>query len=843
MVSFGSAPVWPTEPRMEEKGERGSTLAAGALSALLEEIAREMGRPPEVEWTPALEPGAVVDRFEIVKEVGRGGFGTVYEARDRELSRTVAFKVLRAGSRPEVREERLLHEAEAAARLSHPNIVTLFDVGRCEQGPYLVLELLRGETLGQRLARGRLPLKEALRIGAEVAKGLAHAHSKGVVHRDLTPGNVYLCQDGQVKVLDLGMAHAFGRRKVEGGTPAYMAPEQLQGAPEDERTDVFALGVILHRALSGALPFLNEGELLRRRPAPALEVPGVPALGDLVGRMLEKSAVGRPRDCGEVLASLLGCQRELDRAATGMLPPVRRGRPRARLAWLLAAGALVAVGVAGLAFQRRMTASAPASIAVLPFADMSPQRDQEYFSDGLAEEILNALARVEGLRVPGRTSSFYFKGKSVELAEIGQKLNVSTVLEGSVRKEGNRVRVTAQVVRVPGGEHLWSETYDRDLTGVFAVQEEIAASVVKALRVKLLPARSPGAGETSASSPDAYRQYLTGQESLMNAFSPLAPPEKRRAATQAFERAVELDPRLAIAWGALSRALLIDAYHSGSAAEKAAGYRRAFEALDRQIALVPDLDEARTMRAFLRSAIQWDWAGARADLELALRLNPNSADANRAYGILLLDLGQVQEARSVLLKAIHLDPLMAWNWSALGFLYEATGQFGRARAAIEHALELSPSFSQAQANLATTFLLEGRLEAALAAFESASEEEMRLFGAALVHHDLGHATEARKALRRLIARSGDAISAGPPDLLAMVLHKGFFDSPPDEPRYRVATVYAWRGDNDRAFEWLEQAYAKHDYGLRDIKLNPLLRKIRGDPRYPALLRRLNLPVD
>ena len=350
-------------------------IRAGALSALLEELVR-VGPPPEKGWAESLRPGARVGRFELVREIGRGGFGVVFEARDLELGRVVALKAMRTSPRPEVAQERLLREAETAARLSHPNIVTLHDAGRTEDGSYLVLELLRGEPLAGRLGRGPVPLREALGIAVEVAKGLAHAHREGVVHRDLTPGNVFLCQGGAVKLLDLGLAHAFGRRKTEGGTPAYMAPEQWRGAPEDERTDVFALGVILFRMLTGELPFPDDGgrSVRGRRPAPPLEVPAAPALGALVARMLAKDPAARVRDGAVLLERLesIAATRpgELPRAPPTVLrrPP---GRPPAR---------------------RPRTAS----VAVLPFADMSPGRDQEYFADGVAEEILNALAQVNG---------------------------------------------------------------------------------------------------------------------------------------------------------------------------------------------------------------------------------------------------------------------------------------------------------------------------------------------------------------------------------------------------------------------------------------------------------------
>ena len=282
------------------------------------------GVPPA--WDLALHPGAVVGRFELIREIGRGGFGVVWEARDRELGRAVAVKAMLGGNDggADPGQERLLREAEVAARLSHPNIVTLLELGRSEHGPYLVLELLRGGTLAERLGRGPLPARQALRVGIDMAKGLAHAHAQGIVHRDVKPGNVFLCEDGRVKLLDLGMARAFGRRLVEGGTPSYMAPEQWRGAPEDERTDVFALGVVLFQVLARELPFPEDGGATLRgpRPAPRLEVAGLPALGALVGRMLSKDPVERPRDAGQVLAALLSAEEEL--ARTPALAPVAR---------------------------------------------------------------------------------------------------------------------------------------------------------------------------------------------------------------------------------------------------------------------------------------------------------------------------------------------------------------------------------------------------------------------------------------------------------------------------------------------------------------------------------------
>jgi len=385
----------------EERASAGTAVRPGAMSALLEKLYR---RPddPAPRSVAAFHPGQVVGRFELVREIGRGGFGVVYEARDRELRRSVAFKSVRVGGALDARQQRLVYEAEAAARLAHPNIVTLYDVGHCDDGPYLVLELLHGGTLGERLKEGALPLGDALRIALEVARGLSHAHAHGVVHRDLTPGNVFLCTDGQVKILDFGMAHAFGRRKVDGGTPAYMAPEQLADAPEDERTDVFALGVILYQMIRGKLPS-RAGERASRRSAPAVAFDGWPELGTLVARMLERSPLRRPRDGGAVLAELSALERarsepgtEGRRKGRGPRParPARRERSaepreplvsaaqprpgsailRLKLAHIIAEGTPIDLAGKRLAELVRARTEGEVDITVCPAAQLGDER-------------------------------------------------------------------------------------------------------------------------------------------------------------------------------------------------------------------------------------------------------------------------------------------------------------------------------------------------------------------------------------------------------------------------------------------------------------------------------------
>ncbi len=798
-----------------------SGAGPGQLSALLRELAAVPRGQAGAAWGLRLRPGAIIGRFQLVQEIGRGGFGVVYEARDRKLGRTVAFKAVRPGDALDAREDQLLREADAAARLSHPNIVSLFDVGRSEHGPYLVLEFLRGQTLARRLDQGAMSVLESVRVAVEVAKGLAHAHQHGVVHRDLKPGNIFLCDDGQVKVLDLGLAHAFGRRRVDGGTPGYMAPEQQRGAPEDERTDVFALGVILYRMLAEAAPFPRERGRIAR-PARTLAVPGAPALGELISRMLEQDPVKRPRSAGEVLAALKAFLQELERtpSAATAVSVVKRRHPRVRVAALVAAGLLAGFTFAGWLVHRtgRLIPRPPRvqvapSIAVLPFADLSPQGGQEYFADGLADEILTVLASVEGVRVPSRTSSFFFKGKSVRLAEIGKELNVGTVLEGSVRKVGNRVRVSAQIVNVGDGYQLWAQTYDRDLTDIFAVQEEVARAVVQALDAKLLGQGAPSLKGRATGNPEAYRQYLLGRQQFHR-----LTPEGFKLAVDAYQRALALDPGYAPAWAGLAVPLYYLADEAESPAAVAAQGRRALAAAEKAVALSPDLAEALSTRGYLRSLIERDWAGARSDLQRAVALNGNDADSRRRYGILLQEVGQLPDAIAEVRKAVDLDPL-GQSWGTLGTLQQAAGDLAAAEVAFRRHLEVTPGSLPGLVAVGRNQLLQARPAEALATFERCPAEDFRLWGRAVAEHGLAHPAASQAALEALTRKYAHTSAMA------------------------IAEVHAWRGEKDLAFSWLERAVADPGGGVMGLRTDPFLRSLRDDPRFKTLLRKMNLPVD
>jgi len=801
---------------------------SSGISGLLEDLVSPDGPPPgdAAAWVPAPPPGTVIGRFEIVRELGRGGFGVVYEALDRDLGRSVAFKLLQASLQPAVREERMLHEAETASRLSHPNIVTLFDMGRCAYGPYLVLELLRGETLAQRLTSGAIALPESLRVAVEVARALAHAHARGIVHRDLSTRNVFLCEDGHVKVLDLGMAQAFGRRKLEGGTPAFMAPEQRRGAPEDERTDVYALGLMLYRMLTGEAPFPDDDGRATSgsRPAPMLHVPESPGVPPVVARMLAKDPVDRYRDAGEVVAALTPLLRGVEgTVGSGDLAPVPRRRSR-KGAWVAAAVlvALGGLGAAALLIRHRAEGAASLhapgtvpAVAVLPFTDLSPAQDQAHFADGLAEEILNSLVQIEGLRVAGRTSSFSFRGKNTALDEIGRALKVDAVLDGSVRQSGTRLRITAQLVGVKDGYQVWSQTFDREVADVFAVQDEIAHDVARALRVKLVQERPVASVERRTAVPEAYEQYLLGRQF----YHQRGTKEGYRRAVAAFEKSVAADPKYAPAWAGLATSLAGIADLADSAEGVAEYKRRAIEAADRAVALGPDIPDGYWARGTVRAAILWDWPGVKADFERSLALNPRHPDTLRRYGIWYLSvIGKNAEALAAVKKATEYDPLLSYAWSDLALLHVKTGQYDLAEAAIVRALEIAPENVLALRQLPVKYLLEGKPQAALETAERIPAGPWRLMSVALALQGLGRVDESRATLQELEQKEGHGWA------------------------FQIAQVHAFRGEADEAFLWLDRALGQRDMGAAlELKGDPLLRRIRGDPRYATLLARMNLP--
>ena len=458
-------------------------------------------------------------------------------------------------------------------------------------------------------------------------------------------------------------------------------------------------------------------------------------------------------------------------------------------------------------------AAAGPSIAVLPLVNLSSDKEQEYFSDGLSEELLNLLAKVPGLHVAARTSAFAFKGKNVKMSEIGQELGVATLLEGSVRKAGDRVRITTQLIKASDGYHLWSETFDRKLTDIFAVQDEIAAAVVSALKLKLLPESSAQGNGTS--NPEAHNQYLLGRQFHLRNNS-----DDYLRAVQAYRKAIDLDPAYAIAWAALADSQFWVADSARTVRVLEAGRAEARAAADKAVALRPDLAEGYRARGFVRGLAQWDWAGAADDLQRALSLAPENADVLYDYTVAVLQpAGRLEEAVRILRKATEVDRLSAPVWAIYSESLLELGRTGEAREAANRSLEINPTQVHAPIFLSFSYLLDGRPAEALAASQRSTSDVFRLLAAALAHHDLKQPEAMQKDLDELTAHHAESAA------------------------YQIAEVYAWRGDKDRAFEWLQRALRQRDAGLGYLKSDFMVRSLRSDARWQPLLAAVNLRAE
>lgn len=451
----------------------------------------------------------------------------------------------------------------------------------------------------------------------------------------------------------------------------------------------------------------------------------------------------------------------------------------------------------------------PRSIAVLPFVNLSPDREQAYFADGLSEELLNMLGQVPQLRVIARTSSFSFKDKAVDVATIAKALNVASVLEGSVRKSGSMLRISAQLVRASDSTELWSASYDRELTDVFKVQDEIAGAVVAALKVKLLPDQHV-ANPHRTGNAQAYTLYLRG-----NQFLNRASPDGYRLAVDAYRQAIALDPTYAAAYAGLGVAEVYTADTAETTAENDAAKQRGLAAADKAVALAPGLADGYAARGWMRSNFIWEWSGAQSDLERALAIDPSNSTVQRRYGQLLASQGRMGDAIVAIRKSVALDPLSGPPWSNLGYYLLAAGQYPEARQALQRALAINPESTYAQANLATLELLQGHAQTALTMFRQ-SKDTFRPYGIAVAEHSLGHARESQQALDALIADYAQ------------------------DSAMQVAEVYAWRGEKDKAFQWLDRAYAQHDGGMSDLIFDPMLVSLHKDPRFDALVRRIGV---
>ncbi|HVS59075.1 MAG TPA: protein kinase [Gemmatimonadaceae bacterium] len=625
--------------------------------------------------------------YTIDRELGRGGMATVCLAQDTKHDRVVALKVLHPGLAESVGPERFLREIKVVARLSHPHILPLFDSGEIEGFLYYVMPYVEGESLRERLEReNQLPIDEAIRHTLSIASALDYAHRQNVVHRDIKPENVMM-YEGEAMVMDFGIAktaidtgeHSITKSGALFGTPAYIAPEQAAGAREvDGRADQYSLAVVLYEMLAGERPF-----------------GGVPDVETFAKRFKETpTPVGQLRE---------GVPESVETALTkAMAPdPTQRYASIALFAQVIGSGTHAAPITVHA--TPRPTVSAAKSVAVLPFANMSAEADNEYFADGIAEEIINALTKVQSLRVASRTSSFAFKGKNEDIGEIGRKLKVSTVLEGSVRKVGTKLRITAQLINVADGYHLWAEQYDREMEDIFAIQADIAQAIVKSLRVILSEGEKLAMGKVRTVNVDAYDYYLRGRKFFHQ--------HRRKSleyAVQMYEKAIEIDSDYALAYAGIAVACsLLYTYFDSRAVNSV----QADVASQKALELVPDLAEAHLARAFaLRLGEHAE--EAEKEFEAAIKLDPKLFDAFYFYGRSLKYQGRYAESAKMLERASLLRPedfqapaFLGGAYAGMGMRAEANAARRRAVKLIEQRLDLNPDDARAY-NLGATTLMK-----------------------------------------------------------------------------------------------------------------------------------------
>ena len=703
-----------------------------------------------------LVPGDVIDRYVIVGLLGSGGMGEVYRAHDPRLEREIALKVMATtGSEGAAR---MLREARAAAALHHPNVVAVYDVGEVTEPEaargttFLAMELIRGRSLRAYVRDPSVDVAERVRWLAEVAGALAAAHSAGLVHRDIKPENVAIDDDRHVKVLDFGIAKralpdvdvptgpTMTAQGLAVGTPAYMAPEQMRGETVDGRADQFAWGVLAYELLAGVLPWPAAADALQLvshvltidPPALATRNPDVPAVvAATVMRALAKSRDDRFASMQRLLAALDGDEARTVR--TGSAPQI--------------AEAAVATSPTVLA------AKASASVAVLPFTDMSAEHDQAFLCDGIAEEILTALTYVDGLRVAARSSSFQFRSQSLDAQTIGRRLGVEVVLEGAVRKAGERLRITVQLVDVAGGFQRWSHRCDGVVADVFAIQDEIAAGVAMRLRGHLSPS-SQRAMHRQSTTPEAYEHFLRGRRALRD-----QDKQAIEAARRALARAIELDPNYAPAYAALAQAHAFAAewYGGGKAAEDAAtaASRKAVE-------LGPDLAEAHVARAVVL-ALHRDHADAERELERAIALNPRSFDALYRFARLAFQTDKHERAVELFRRAadVNLEDfqsliLVAGPLQRLGRDSEAKASVREGLGRAERALEIDPCNSRALSLGACAWIDVGDRERGLAwcarALAAAPDDLGVAYNAACMYAKVGERAAALDCLENSVAR-------------------------------------------------------------------------------------------
>ncbi|HEY3123969.1 MAG TPA: protein kinase [Thermoanaerobaculia bacterium] len=795
----------------------------------------------------SIAPGTRLGPYEILSPLGAGGMGEVYRARDTRLQREVAVKVLPAGFSADAdRLRRFEQEARAASALNHPNILTIHDIGTVGRAPYVVSELLEGETLRQRLSEGSLSARKAVEYGIQIANGLAAAHEKGIVHRDLKPENLFVTADGRVKILDFGLAK-LTRPEVPStpltevptspaetdagvvlGTVGYMSPEQVRGQPADQRSDIFSFGAILYEMLTGQRAFRGisaadtMSAILKEEPEHSRVGSDVsPSLEHILRRCLEKSPGERFQSARDLAFAL-----QETSSASASQPaslPVPRSRSvlwLAPLGLLILLAALVAVNVGGLR-ERLFGRGKPAriqSLAVLPLENLSRDPEQEYFADGMTEELIADLGKIRALRVISRTSAMRYKGTKKSLPEIARELDVDALVEGSVLRSGDRVRITTQLIHAATDRHLWSESYERDLRDVLALQSEVARSIAREIKIAVTLQEQVRLAQVHPVDPEAHQLYLKGRYYLVKNTQ-----EAAQKALQYMKQSIDKDPAYAVAYAGLANTYVGLGYTGIDALPPREAMPSAKAAALKALELDDTLAEAHTNLGLVRWAYDWDWPAAEKDLKRAIELNPGYATAHLRYANYLCSLGRFDEAVAEDKRALELDPLSLIMNHGQAWPYHLSRRYDQAIEKYRKTLEMEPNFPRTHLRLGEVYAAKGMYREAIAEYQKfsslggGSTMAVALIGNARALS--GERQEALRALEELTAASKRRYV----------------------PSFHFALVYAGLGDKDQAFAWLDRAYEERSQFLVELKFEPILDPLRSDPRFEELVRRVGVP--
>jgi len=795
-----------------------------------------------------LSAGTHLGPYEILGQIGAGGMGEVYRARDTRLHRDVAVKVLPTSfSADPDRLRRFEGEARATSALNHPNILTIHDIGTHGGAPYLVSELLDGASLRDRLQDGPLGSDRAVDIAIQVAQGLAAAHERGIVHRDLKPENLFVLRDGRVKILDFGLAKLIRPEHsvpdatqalmtavetelgVVMGTLGYMAPEQLRGYPADPRSDIFSLGAILYEMLAGRRAFSRStpvdmiSAVLKEEPPELSETVEAlsPGLDRITRRCLAKEPEARFQSARDLAFALKESAVASFRTVDARPVERRATSPFRRLALgllaLVVAGLVILVtSRAGLRQWLTKTDGTGriASLAVLPLRDLTGDPGQQYFVDGMSEALTTSLAQIRSLKVISRTSAVEYAASKKPFREIARELGVDAVVEGSVARSGNRVRITTQLIQAASDTHLWAKSFERELVDVLALQTEIARAVAEQVEASLTADEKSRLTASRPVDTKAYEAYLLGRFLLDQGTE-----ESLNRARDQFTKALEIQNDYAAAYAGLAGYYAILPFYSALAPAEV--FPKARAAAEKSLEFDEGLAEAHASLAYIRAYYEWDWRAAEREFRRALELRPSYADAHFSYSRFLAAAGRMDEAVAEIRRAQDLDPRSPSLKANQALLSYFGGQYDEALKELFEVRQIAPTLSVVHWGIGLTYEQKGMEKEAIAALLKATSLSKSLN----VQSSLGHAyaqfgkrTEARAILKMLQERSRQSYV----------------------PAYYFVLVHTALGEKDLAFEWLERAYQERSSVLAYLRLDPRLAPLRSDPRFASLAARLGV---